>query len=839
MTTTRLLTIAALLVLATAALSPGQGPSLTAEDKKLLDGLFKDTLFDPQGAQRVRVQVTMRTVWADTVQAEREGWYLPAAGGKPAQVVFTDGEAIPLPPGKEITKVDFLAACRQRYAPDAKGDTKDDAFGGMKRAALGLGNEGDLALAAWLYRLGQEKLAAQALAQARQGEDKDPRGQLRGALAWSTFAQMIHAYMVRADDEALTHGERLLKRYGDIAEKEYKQARDVVDDLQRRKKAGTFGKTPIAKWPDGADKWDTKKKVAFLIEQLDEVDARQTGQPGGVDLASDTRVLALIELGDVAVPDLIEVIAKDSRLTRSVHFWRDFARSRTVLTVREAALAAVMSILRVSVFDTAEKLRAYWQEYGGLPFDERMMKVLTNPKADSRMAMEAAYNLAHLGQPRTPGTTVGSANTGPRPDKLNPAIAKFSNPTAAEAILAALDRDLKAHDAQPKKDARDSFRQGIENSYLGALVALGDKRIAEELAKRGAAETHPRMRWNWALAGHWLGESKLLASLADDFRTGKIVPPADTGKPDAGKPDAGKPDAGKPDAGKPDAGKPDMAKGKGRAFRELEKILTVLISAPTPETDRALSALADPKHPWHDVTVRAILAARPNSGDGGPWLAHPYCLPILRRALDDVTPTGARWVIDKNMLWHKEGTGGSGRTVPALLADPKKRRDEAAERVCDQAAEKLSEIVVGMPAYHPLLSDADKRLEAIKAAFDRFAGRYKAAAWEIRQVLGASWWDQFFVPDIAPLGRTATADDVKMGKAIFQLGLKGKLADLKLPAVGRLRGEAARRVMIVQAEMGPGGEVTYGVISRDGVGTVAARELSDIVPWEKALEREK
>ena len=203
----------------------------------------------------------------------------------------------------------FMSNVARNFDIYAKGDTKDDAFGGMKRTALGLGNEGDLALAAWLYRLGQEKLAAQALAQARQGEgegEKDPRGQLRGALAWSAFAQMIHAYMVRADDEALTHGERLLKRYGDIADKEYKQARDVVDDLQRRKKAGTFGKTPIIKWPDGADKWDTKKKVAFLIEQLDEVDARQTGQPGGVDLASDTRVLALIELGDVAVPDLIE-----------------------------------------------------------------------------------------------------------------------------------------------------------------------------------------------------------------------------------------------------------------------------------------------------------------------------------------------------------------------------------------------------------------------------------------------------------------------------------------------------------------------------------------------------
>ena len=70
------------------------------------------------------------------------------------------------------------------------------------------------------------------------------------------------------------------------------------------------------------------------------------------------------------------------------------------------------------------------------------------------MAMEAAYNLAHLGQERARGSD------GPKPDKPNPAIAKFSQPTVAEAILAALDRDLKAHDAQPKKDARDSFRQG-------------------------------------------------------------------------------------------------------------------------------------------------------------------------------------------------------------------------------------------------------------------------------------------------------------------------------------------------------------------------------------------
>ena len=67
----------------------------------------------------------------------------------------------------------------------------------------------------------------------------------------------------------------------------------------------------------------------------------------------DRRVAALIEIGDPAVPALIDAVEKDGRLTRSVHFSRDFARSRTVLSVREAALTAVMSILKVRVFEPA------------------------------------------------------------------------------------------------------------------------------------------------------------------------------------------------------------------------------------------------------------------------------------------------------------------------------------------------------------------------------------------------------------------------------------------------------------------------------------------------------
>ena len=45
------------------------------------------------------------------------------------------------------------------------------------------------------------------------------------------------------------------------------------------------------------------------------------------------------------------MIETDERLTRSVGFPRDFIPSRTVLTVREAAQAAALAILRVNVLE--------------------------------------------------------------------------------------------------------------------------------------------------------------------------------------------------------------------------------------------------------------------------------------------------------------------------------------------------------------------------------------------------------------------------------------------------------------------------------------------------------
>ncbi len=433
---------------------------------------------------------------------------------------------------------------------------------------------------------------------------------------------MVHAYMVRADREALAHGERLLRLYPDVVKEEYAQADAIVGDLKRRKAKGTFGKAPPEKWPEGFASWDQAKRIAWLIDSLDEVDARQWGQPGGVPLGMDRRVAALIVIGDPAVPALIDAVERDGRLTRSVHFWRDFARSRTVLSVREAALTAVMSILKVRVFEpastgdnftarggdtaarTAQRLREYWKTYGALPHDERMMKTLTDPKAGFEAVREAAYNLANLGEKRTLTTTVFSDWFGAPAKGPNPAVAKFTKPTAAEAILAAMDRDLAHHDAGQRDQLYDYERRRIEDSYLGPLVELGDRRIAAELARRSKAATAIRMRRKFASACQDLGDPEPLKAFAHDVEKGSLKLPGNN--------------------------EPNTNENDQPGTVELGGIIVSLVHAEIAECDRALYALAATKHPYHALVVQRVLSARPHDEAHGSRTRSAWRFSVIR-----------------------------------------------------------------------------------------------------------------------------------------------------------------------------------------------------------------
>jgi hypothetical protein len=633
---------------------------------------------------------------------------------------------------------------------------------------------------------------------------------------------MVHAYMVRADAEAVVYGERLLRLYPEAA-KEYDQTHTILEELKRRKAKGTFGRATPTKLADGFDTWEVWKKLAYLIEALEEVDARQEGQPGGVNLAEDFRVQALIRIGDAAVPALIDVIDKDARLTRAVHFWRDFARQRTVLGVREAALTAVMSILRVRIFEPiatgdnftargeeggkqiAEKLRAYWKEYGRLPFDERMMKVLTNPKATPEALREAAYNLARLGEDRTLATTAIAVRIGGNPPPgPNPAVLKFKSPTAAEAILAAMDRDLAAFDAAPRDSLYEFNRTHIEDAYLFPLMEVGDRRLLPVLVERSRSAQSVRMRRKWAFVCHCLGNSGPLKAFAAVFRDGKIKLPANDER--------------------------DTRDQDQPGTVELREIVYYLAGSETPAGDLALRALAEPSHPYHALATERILAESTEKyGESSRWLAHPYCLLILRRALDDTRPTGVTYRVEGEWLKHFERNGEGSTSVPDLLADPAVRKPKAAERTCDVAGAQLHELVAGLPAYHPLRKDGEERLKTVAATLDRFRDRFRALnSWE-SDVLEYHSWRPRYIPDIVPLTAPATADDVAKGRAVFHLGGNGKRAELKLPTAAVFKRNEKDQypplMLVIQAEVVPGNQLTYGVISSEGIQVIPGNEL--------------
>jgi hypothetical protein len=632
----------------------------------------------------------------------------------------------------------------------------------------------------------------------------------------------VHAYMVRSDEEALAAGKVLLARFpeqvqADNNEKRrnnYDQASAIVADLERRQDKKLSGKVPPTELPAEAANWSKEKQTAFWIEQLDEVDARQWGQPGGISFHEDPRVIALIKLGDAAVPQLIDVIEKDKRLTRSVHFWRDFAPDRTVIAVPEVALTAVMSILRVRAFDpastgdnftsrgedhaknTAAGLRKYWETYGKFPFDERMMKVLTDPRASTDARTEAASNLASLNDTDFYSTTVFSSRSQRGSDKPNPALTKFKNPTVAQAILALLQSELKAFDEKKPADDQERRSLGYEREKfqrrcLGALVELGDPAVAPEIAKLARAATNLEERQLRALAAHALQDSGPARELIRDFQEQKLELFQSRNKADANERDSSSED-------------------------QLTKTVSFLVDTKLPEADQALQQLADPQFKFADFVRKQVTSSRIHWHDDGPWLKHPFCLRILRRMLDDTTLTDSKYEISDGRLSVNSSNGSSSGPIPEFLQDPETRIDATNARVCDDAAEKLSSLLCFAPRFHPLFKDADERLAALKREYDRFDGKFRQLSNFERHLMKLDVWSIAYVPDIH-LAQPATAADIKTGKAIFQQQGSGKPANLELPAVAKLVKDAenndAPYYLILQAELDEAGNTILGVVS--------------------------
>jgi hypothetical protein len=254
-----------------------------------------------------------------------------------------------------------------------------------------------------------------------------------------------------------------------------------------------------------------------------------------------------------------------------------------------------------------------------------------------------------------------------------------------------------------------------------------------------------------------------------------------------------------------------------------------------PEADQALFALANPRHANHAQVLARLFGREYHDSWGFPVLGHPFCLRVMREALDDVRPTGTTVKIERDgVVWHYPWNMGGYGPVPDLLRDPMHRKTEARERRCDQAAAILAKLVAGFPEFSALCNDADDRITAMKRLLDVYQGRIRRLSAAERPIFFGCCDLGMYCPDVAVLARPASADDVRAGRALFHLNGKGKLAGVQLPAAATWKKAGAdgepRKCLIVQAEVGPDGEVVYGVIERHGMRAVPDGEFATVKP---------
>jgi hypothetical protein len=794
--------------------------SLHEDDENLLRSLLKEFIFlPPTDATRVRVRITAPE-WREKVEEQaRDAWLVCDMLGD--RVYFTDGEWAPAPTKEKIERIDFIAKCSDAYKGNPEPIVNQGRFfpGEEERPAGNHGDEPTLVIAAWLYHLGRKELAAKVIAHAPVDRTEEVVI-LKKWLARNTFHRMLQCYCHYEDQAALEHGERFQRLYR-AEVRQLEQAMPLVDDLRRRKQRGLMGTKAAAELPAAYSSWNRKEKIAYLIDALDRTPEHVPNKPPdeGSGTKSSAHVTALIELGELAIPDLLDVIQGDERLTRCVVSPSKWKTTGDVQTVREAALAITCRILKTRYLDPRDQdadeydfrrpdfkkavpaARAYWRELGPLPFENRMMRVLADPKASYPALREAATKLSV-----SPGQSEWSWSTDIGTLRPNPAVLKFTEPSAAEAVLAAMDRDLAHDDAGSRADHNRAYHEPV---YFSALIRLGDGRIAPELARRAAKESNALMRARYAHASFRLGRSQAILDFASDFAAGNIA----------------------------------LRTDKDGLRWQLEKIVEHLTVVKLPAADEALYKLAEPKHRYHDDLLMGIVDRLVVYGTGGDLVGHPFCIVALRKMLDDSTPTTLR-------MSYRDGDGlpiaysGGGSTgqciAPAILLDPRMRRASAVVRHCDLAAQECATFA-GLPEFHPLLKDVDGRLAAIRVAIDEYPGKYRPLTPVETYVIAGNDYAVRFGPYIAPLGRAATAADVKAGKAIFHFDGKGTLPSLDLPARGTWpkvgKEKSARTCLIVQAETRPGGETMYGVIEHHAIRMVLASEFADVTPLTKVKSK--
>ncbi|HUJ59997.1 MAG TPA: hypothetical protein VLX92_15940 [Kofleriaceae bacterium] len=383
--------------------------------------LFDQGLADPRGCEYRELELEVGEAWQGAASPMKtHGWVLPGPAGGERFAVAWNGlvyRARSVGALADVAK-DARAILAADAAARAQSEKDNPGFGYHRFPASGEGyavatETVTPTKAILLLRLGQSALAEQLWKTAVERTD-DPYATLAEDWLWAMFERGITAHM-RGDVALAIESWRRLPALAKAMPPPAAGTRgvDFLGDIDAlladERRRATYPQPPLdlarlAMLPQ-------PERIARLVAALDQVAARQMGQPGGVALGEDPIIQALIKEGEPAVEPLITAFETDGRRTRSVQFWRDFARQRDVLTVYEAAYCALSGVLDMSFFSPAstgdnltargsegrlavgKQLRAYWAKWKGVPLIERQYRMFADDKLDADKWLTAASQI--------------------------------------------------------------------------------------------------------------------------------------------------------------------------------------------------------------------------------------------------------------------------------------------------------------------------------------------------------------------------------------------------------------------------------------------------------------
>lgn len=506
--------------------------------------LFDQGFPDPRGCEFSEIEVKVSGLWGGTNPlVKTSGWVLPVRRARDTNRFAICWNGL-IYPATVLAPADLQHELTNPAAPprfgggdSAAGEPQTVKFSGSlsTRALLLLrAGETDAALTRW--QTGRQRMGFNG----RSGsEGGDPYLEFAGDWAWALFDRTISAHM-RGDEAlalatALTLADAQPKIEAEAAKRGFKRAQyydsgrqgkekpyldfaeqlpALLADLERRVREGQrLGalERGLTNFPQPA------ARIAALIRDLEFVQARQWGQPGGVNPGDDPIVQALITEGDAAVEPLLDCLEQDKRLTRSVGFWRDFSRNRTVIPVTSAARTALQAILHAN-FGSVAEMRAYWNRFKSMKLEDRWYVMLQDDSASMGRWLEAAGNIT---QPENVRTFPGSGFSESRPVPTNaPArlrgdiLRSKSNPSVAELMAR---RALEISETNPAAyDISSACQMGLQ---LVAWEPRSAASVVKSLSARLRAQleySRPPTDWQGQIFGTLMPKLALARVQAGD-----------------------------------------------------------------------------------------------------------------------------------------------------------------------------------------------------------------------------------------------------------------------------------------------------------------------------------